>query len=240
MKLDILAVASHPDDVEMSCGGTVYKHTMLGDKVGIVDLTRGELGTRGSREIRDQEAIAAAAILGITVRENLDLGDGHFQNTTENQLKLMRVIRKYQPDVLLAPAIFDRHPDHGKGANLSRDAWFYAGIKNMKTFDEQGLPQTAWRPRLLLHYIQDRWIKPDVVVDISMEFEQKMNSIKAYKSQFHDPNSTDDETYLSSPVFMETLATRAREMGKASGFKYAEGFTANNKFLGVKNLMNVY
>ena len=178
MKLDILAVASHPDDVEMSCGGTVIKHTMQGDKVGLVDLTRGELGTRGSKEIRDQEAKDAAVILGIQVRENLDLGDGRFQNTTENQLKLIALIRKYQPDVLLGPAIFDRHPDHGKGANLVRDAWFYAGIKNMKTFDEQGNPQAAWRPRLLLHYIQDRWIKPDIVVDVSAVFDKK-----AYKSE---------------------------------------------------------
>jgi len=240
MKLDILAVASHPDDVEMSCGGTVIKHTMQGDKVGLVDLTRGELGTRGSKEIRNQEAKDAAAILGIQVRENLDLGDGRFQNTTENQLKLIALIRKYQPDVLLGPAIFDRHPDHGKGANLVRDAWFYAGIKNMKTFDEQGNPQAAWRPRLLLHYIQDRWIKPDIVVDVSAVFDKKMDSVRAYKSQFHDPNSTDDETYLSSPAFMETLATRAREMGRPAGFQYAEGFTANNRFLGVENLLHVF
>lgn len=240
MKLDILAIAAHPDDVELSCAGTMIKHALDGKKTGILDLTKGELGTRGTAEIRAQEAANASKIMMVAARENLDLGDGQFKNTHENQLKVISVIRKYQPDVILAPAIYDRHPDHGRGAQLSYDAWFYSGLTNFKTFDEEGNPQERWRPRLLLNYIQDRWIEPDIVVDISDVFETKMKAIRAFTTQFHDPNSKEMQTYLSSPEFLETMATRAREMGRPCLFKYAEGFTANNKFLGVKSVFDLY
>lgn len=240
MKLDVLAIGAHPDDVELSCGGTMIKLVKDGKKTGIIDLTKGELGTRGTPETREQEAANASKVLGLSARENLDLGDGSFKNTKENQLKLIACIRRYRPDVVLGPAIYDRHPDHGRGSKLTYDAWFYSGLTNFKTYDENGKEQERWRPRLLLNYIQDRWIKPDIVVDISSVFEEKMQAIRAFTTQFHDPNSKEMQTYLSSPEFLETMGTRAREMGKACQFKYAEGFTANNKFLGVQSVLDLY
>jgi len=241
MKLDIIAIGAHPDDIELSCSGTLLSHTAQGKKTGVIDLTRGEMGTRGTPEIRDQEAAAAAKILGLSIRTNLEMPDGYFQNTRENQLKIIRVLRKYQPDIILANAIYDRHPDHGKGARLVYDAIFMSGLAKIETLDtETGEKQDRWRPRLLLHYIQDRWITPDIVVDITNFFDQKMESIYAYSSQFYNPNSTEPSTYIASESFIKTLESRARETGRPCGFEFAEGFTANNKFLGVKDLTEVF
>ncbi len=240
MKLDILALAAHPDDVELSCSGTLMAHAAMGKKVGVVDFTEGELGSRGTVETRYEEAKKAAEIMGLDARENLQMADGFFQNDKTNQLKLITAIRKYRPDIVLANAITDRHPDHGKGASLSYDAVFMSGLKMIETFDENG-KQEAWRPRLLLNYLQDRWLKPDIVVDISEFWKRKMDSILAYSTQFYNPDSKEEvKTYISSKKFMHLLEARAREMGRPSGFEFAEGFTSTDRFLGVKNLMDVY
>jgi len=240
MKIDIIAIGAHPDDVELSCAGTLMSHIAQGKKAGVIDLTRGEMGTRGSAEIRYEEAAAAAKIMGLSARENLEMADGYYQNTRENQIKIIRQLRKYQPDIVLANAIYDRHPDHGKGARLVYDALFMSGLAKIETLDETGQKQERWRPRLLLHYIQDRWIRPDIVVDITDFFDQKMESVKAYGTQFFDPNSTEPSTYIASQDFLKGLEARSRETGRPCGFQYAEGFTANNKFLGIKDLSELY
>jgi bacillithiol biosynthesis deacetylase BshB1 len=219
MKLDILVMAAHPDDAELSCSGTILKHIAAGKKVGIVDFTRGELGTRGTPEIRLQESADATKILGLHARENLGIRDGFFSNDEETQLKLIEVIRKYQPEVVLANALEDRHPDHGKGAQLAIDACFLSGLRQIKTGD---LP--AWRPTQLYHYIQDRYLEPDFVVDISAHWDQKESAIRAFKSQFFDPSSTDPASYISSPDFLHFIQARAMEMGHKIGVKYGEGF----------------
>lgn len=224
MKLDILAFAAHPDDVELSCAGTIIAEVEKGKTAGIIDLTQGELGTRGSVEQRFKEAAAAAKILGLSARENLNLGDGIFKNSFTEQKAIITVIRKYKPEIVLANAITDRHPDHGKGAELLRDSCFLSGLKKIKT-KLNGEEQEAWRPRLLLHYIQSQWINPDVVIDISHTFDKKMESIRAYSTQFYNPNSHEPETFISSPHFIELLKARAIEMGNLQGFTYAEGFT---------------
>lgn len=238
MKLDILVMAAHPDDAEMSAGGTMAMAISKGRKVGIVDFTRGELGTRGTPEIRAAEAKAASNILNISVRENLGFRDGFFKNDEDHQMQLIRVIRKYQPEIVLANAIEDRHPDHGKGAALAVDACFLSGLRMIKTFDDAGNEQAAWRPKYLYHYIQDRHIKPDFVVDISNFWESKEASIRAYKSQFHDPESTEPESYLTSPEFLDFLKARSQEMGHPIGAKFGEGFT-KTKMLGVKDLFDL-
>jgi bacillithiol biosynthesis deacetylase BshB1 len=219
MKLDILVMAAHPDDAELSCAGTILKHIAAGKKVGIVDFTRGELGTRGTPEIRLQESADATKILGLQARENLGIRDGFFRNDEETQLKLIEVIRKYQPDIVLANALEDRHPDHGKGAQLAIDACFLSGLRQIKTGD---LP--AWRPAQVYHYIQDRYLEPDFVVDISSQWDRKEAAIRAFKSQFFDPNSAEPASYISSPDFLHFIQARAMEMGHKIGVKYGEGF----------------
>jgi bacillithiol biosynthesis deacetylase BshB1 len=219
MKLDILVMAAHPDDAELSCAGTILKHIAAGKKVGIVDFTRGELGTRGTPEIRLQESADATKILGLHARENLGIRDGFFRNDEETQLKLIEVIRKYQPDIVLANALEDRHPDHGKGAQLAIDACFLSGLRQIKTGD---LP--AWRPAQVYHYIQDRYLEPDFVVDISAQWNQKEAAIRAFKSQFFDPSSAEPASYISSPDFLNFIQARAMEMGHKIGVKYGEGF----------------
>ncbi len=240
MKIDILALAAHPDDAELSCSGTLMAHKAQGKTIGVVDLTRGELGTRGTPETRKKEAAQAANIMGLDARENLGMADGFFKNDRENQLKIIQAIRKYKPDIVLANAIDDRHPDHGKAAKLAYDALFLSGLRKIETLDNNGNPQEVWRPRMLFHYIQDKWIKPDIVVDISGFWKRKMESIMAFGTQFHNPSLEEPETYISSKKFIHLLESRAREIGRASGFEFAEGFTANNRFLGVQDLFNVF
>jgi bacillithiol biosynthesis deacetylase BshB1 len=230
MKLDILVMAAHPDDAELSCAGTILKHIAAGKKVGIVDFTRGELGTRGTPEIRLEESADATKILGLQARENLGIRDGFFRNDEETQLKLIEVIRKYQPDIVLANALEDRHPDHGKGAQLAIDACFLSGLRQIKTGD---LP--AWRPAQVYHYIQDRYLEPDFVVDISANWDQKEAAIRAFKSQFFDPNSAEPASYISSPDFLHFIQARAMEMGHKIGVKYGEGFQSQKTL--EKNLL---
>ncbi|MCJ8210109.1 bacillithiol biosynthesis deacetylase BshB1 [Mucilaginibacter sp. RS28] len=237
-KLDILVISVHPDDAELGCAGTILKHIHLGYKVGIVDLTRGELGTRGSAEIRAQEAAKSAEILGLTVRENLGFPDGFFENNKEYQLKLIRAIRKYQPDILLVNAYHDRHPDHGRAGALADDASFLSGLRKIETFYD-GQPQQEWRPKLVLHYIQDTYIQPDILVDVTAFWDKKIESIYAFGSQFHNPNwENEPQTYISTPEFIKVVEARSLELGKSIGVKYAEGFTSR-KLLGVNSLFDL-
>lgn len=238
MKLDVLALASHPDDAELGCGGTLIRHAKAGLKVGVVDMTRGELGTRGTVEQRDAEAAASAKIMGLSVRVNLGLPDGFFQNTEENQLKVVSAIRTYRPDIVLANAIYDRHPDHGKGSDLAYSSCFLSGLAKVKTKDTSGAEQQPWRPRALYHYIQSQMLKPDIVVDVSEQWEQKMTAIRAFKSQFFDPNSKEPVTFISTPEFLNLLESRGIEMGHAIGVKYGEGFTSR-RWLGVRSLTDL-
>lgn len=237
LKLDILAFGAHPDDVEMSCGGTLMKHISLGAKTGIIDLTRGELGTRGSAELRLKEAEEARKILGVTVRENLSMRDGFFANDEKHQFEVIRVLRKYKPDIVIANAVTDRHPDHGKAAELIRDACFLSGLTKIETTSD-GRKQEAWRPRTVYHYIQDKNLQPDFVVDVSDFYEQKIKSIAAYKSQFYNPDSVEPATYISKPDFLDSLRGRDRIWGKIIGVSYAEGFTVN-RVIGVPNLLEI-
>jgi bacillithiol biosynthesis deacetylase BshB1 len=233
MKLDILVFAVHPDDAELGCSGTILKHIALGKKVGIVDFTRGELGTRGTAETRDQEAADSAKILGLHARENLRFKDGFFKNDEEHQLEVIKMVRKYQPEIILTNALHDRHPDHGRAGDLANDAIFLSGLIKIETVLD-GEKQQAWRPRLVLQYIQDRYIKPDIIIDISDYIDQKIESIKAFKTQFDSPDDSEPQTYISSPEFLESVIGRARELGKQVGGKYGEGFTSR-KLLGVNN-----
>jgi bacillithiol biosynthesis deacetylase BshB1 len=235
MKLDVLAIGAHPDDVELGCSGVLIKEVNRGKKVGIVDLTQGELGTRGTIETRYQEAADAAKIMGIHVRENLKMRDGFFVNDEAHQLQLISVIRKYQPDIVIGNILEDRHPDHGKGGKLIYDACFLSGLKQIKTKDDQGKEQERWRPKYLLHYLQDRFFEPDVIVDISDVWEQRLESIKAYKTQFHSPDSSEPQTYISSPEFLEAVISRARLLGKRIGVQFAEGFISK-KNIGISDL----
>ena len=237
-KLDILVLPVHPDDAELGCAGVILQAIASGKKVGVADLTRGELGTRGSAEIRAQEAAAAAEILGLTIRENLELPDGFFQNTPEYQLKVVEVIRKYQPDIIITNAFHDRHPDHGRASYLVEASAFLAGLRKIETsFD--GKAQEAWRPNLVLHFIQDRYIEPDVVIDVTQYWDKKVESIRAYGSQFHNPEwKNEPQTYISSPDFIRIIEGRAMEFGKSIQVKYAEGFTSK-KILGVDNLFSL-
>lgn len=238
MKLDILVLAAHPDDAELGCGGTIAKHIALGHKVGIVDLTRGELGTRGTPETREREAAESARILSVSVRENLNLKDGFFQNDPQSQLTVIREIRKYQPKIILANAVSDRHIDHGKGASLAHDATFLSGLVKIETRDEQGGQQKPWRPDALYHYVQSQFITPDFVVDITDHWETKMKAIKAFGSQFFNPASKEPETYISKPGFLRMIEARAVEYGHAIGATYGEGFTVR-RFIGVDSLFNL-
>lgn len=237
MKLDILVLAVHPDDAELGCSGTIAKHIAMGKKVGIIDFTRGELGTRGSAEIRDIEAADSAKILGLHARENLKFKDGFFTNDEEHKIAVIRMIRKYQPEIILTNALHDRHPDHGRAGDLANDACFLSGLSKIST-NIEGQEQEAWRPRLVLQYIQDRYIEPDIIVDITPYIQTKIDSIKAFKTQFFNPDHEEAETYISSPEFFDSVIGRAREFGKSIGTTYAEGFTCR-KLLGVNDLFNL-
>jgi len=226
MKLDILAFAAHPDDAELGCGGTIAKHIAAGYKVGIVDLTRGQLGTRGNPELRDQEAIKSADILGLDVRDNLGFEDGYFRNDEDHRLEVIKVLREYQPDIVLANAVKDRHPDHGRAAQLIADACFYAGLEKIESSIE-GVEQKHWRPSALYHYNQDYYLEPDLVVDVSDYMEIKMEAIMAFSSQFYNPDSDEPVTAISTPEFLEMVKGRARDFGRPIGAEFAEGFTAN-------------
>ncbi len=237
MKIDILAIAAHPDDVELSCAGTLLTHAALGKSIGVVDLTRGELGTRGTPQLRQQEADSASAILKLQVRENLGLPDGFFENRKEYQLAVIAAIRRYQPDIILTNAIRDRHSDHGRAAELVRESCFLSGLVKIETLDK-GIAQQAWRPKAVYHFIQDYYIEPDLVVDISAHWETKVAAIKAFKSQFFDADSTEPITHISKPEFLDFIKARALEFGHRIGTTYGEGFTIN-RTLGVKNLFDV-
>ena len=234
MKLDILAFGAHPDDVELGCAGTILKEISLGKTVGIIDLTRGELGTRGSAEIRDQEANAAAKILGVSARENLEMRDGFFVNDEMHQLEIIKMIRKYQPEIVLCNAIDDRHIDHAKGSKLVSNACFLSGLIKIETSLE-GEQQKAWRPKLVYHYIQWKNIEPDFVVDITGFTDKKIESILAYGSQFYDANSNEPESPISSKNFLESLNYRSRDLGRLTGVDHAEGFTVE-RYLAVNSL----
>ncbi|NNK83316.1 MAG: bacillithiol biosynthesis deacetylase BshB1 [Flavobacteriaceae bacterium] len=227
MKLDILAIGSHPDDVELGCSGTLYKEIKAGKKVGIIDLTRGELGTRGTAETRDKESDDAAKILGVHLRENMAFADGFFVNDKKHQLQLIKVIRKYKPEIVLCNAIEDRHIDHAKGSQLVSDACFLSGLLKIDTkcddFDDCW--QDPWRPKQVYHYMQWKNIEPDIVVDISNEIDKKMEAVLAYKTQFYNPNSDEPETLISSKNFTDSVRYRARDLGRLVGVEYAEGFT---------------
>ena len=233
MKLDILAFGVHPDDVELGCSDTLLAALAEGKKVGIIDLTRGELGTRGTIETRKEEAAKAAAILGVQVRENLGMADGFFQNDETNQRKVIAAIRKYRPEIILANAFEDRHPDHGRSAKLVADAAFLSGLRKIETM-ENGELQDIWKPSYVFHYIQDRFIQPSFVVDISAHMDQKMESVLAYSTQFFNPDLNEPQTYISSSQFLETVKARALMMGKRIGVAYAEGFYTE-KTVGVKS-----
>jgi bacillithiol biosynthesis deacetylase BshB1 len=237
MKLDILAFGAHPDDVELGCGGTLAKEVSVGKKVGIIDLTRGELGTRGSATIRDQEANEAAKILGVSVRENLNMRDGFFINDEAHQLEVIKIIRKYKPEIVICNAVDDRHIDHSKGSKLVSDACFLSGLIKIET-EYQGEKQKAWRPKLVYHYMQWKNSIPDFVVDISGFNEKRVLSILAYSSQFYDPNSNEPETVIATKNFLESLSYRAQDLGRIIGVDYAEGFTVE-RYLAVDTLSDL-
>lgn len=240
MKIDILAIGVHPDDIELACSGTLLRHIHLGKKVGLLDLTTGELGTRGSGPLRLKEAANSAQLMGAVFRENLQMADGFFQYSKENILKIIPVLRKYQPDIVLANALDDRHPDHGRAAKLVADACFYAGLIKIETFDKMGAKQDRWRPRALYHYIQDRTIKPDFVIDITDFIDKKFELILAFKSQFFIENQEDKE--LSTPIsgkdFQEYLRAVGRTYGRPIGVEYAEAFNVS-RTMGVNDLFDL-
>ncbi len=234
MKLDILAFGSHPDDVELGCAATIAKEVSNGKKVGIIDLTQGELGTRGSAELRMKEASNAAEILGVSVRENLKFADGFFKNDKEHQLQVIKMIRKYKPEIVLCNAIDDRHIDHGKGSELVSDACFLSGLQKIET-ELNGETQEKWRPKLVYHYIQWKNLEPDFVVDVSGFINKKIDSVMAYSSQFYDPNSKEPQTPISSKNFTDSIEYRARDLGRLIGTEFAEGFTVE-RYIAVDSL----
>jgi N-acetylglucosamine malate deacetylase 1 len=238
MKINILAFAAHPDDVELCCAGTLIVHQMRGFTTGIIDLTQGEMGTRGTAEQRLQEAKRAGEIMKVSVRENLGFADSFFTNDTEHQLKIVQKIREFQPDIVLTNALYDRHPDHGRAATMVEEACFKAGLKKVETLDAKGNPQKAWRPKKTYFCVQSVSLTPDFLVDISDAQELKMEAVRAYKSQFFDPNSQEPQTYISKPEFMQMIEARALEYGHRIGVKYAEGFMTKQS-LGVKDLYHL-
>ena len=232
MKLDILAIAAHPDDVEISAAGTLMRSIAQGKKVGIVDLTQGELGSRGSAELRLKEAAKASEIMGIHARENLGLADGFFRDDEETIKKIIAVIRKYQPEIVLTNALADRHPDHGRAAKLVNDACFYSGLRKIETGQE------AWRPKALYHFGQDYYQKPDFVVDITAFWDKKVEALMAFSSQFYDPNSTEPKTPISGEEFFDFIKARNMDFGRPAGYLIAEGFVAA-RAIGVKDLFDI-
>ncbi len=240
-KVDILAIGVHPDDVELACSGTLLHHIAMGKTVALLDLTRGELGTRGSADIRDREAANAAKLMGAVARQNLCMADGFFERSPENVLKIVQAIRHFQPQIVLCNAISDRHPDHGRAAKLTADACFYAGLAKIETRDAAtGEPQARHRPQAVYHYIQDRFLQPDFVVDITPYLAQKMKLILTYESQFY--NTATEDTELSTPIsgkdFLETVVARSRDFGRPVGFEHAEGFQAA-RTVGVSSLFDL-
>lgn len=238
MKVDILAIGVHPDDIELACSGTILKHIDMGKKVGVLDLTRGELGTRGTAETRDEEAANASKILGISFRSNARMADGFFTHSQENLIKIIEVIRYCQPEIVLNNAIDDRHPDHGRAAKLVADACFLSGLVKIETKDKNGQPQEKWRPKSMYHYIQDYNLKPDFVIDITPFIDRKIESILAYKTQFFNPESKEPETPISSKAFLDFLYARSRDMGRPAGYKYGEGFNVS-RIPGVTSLFEL-
>lgn len=237
MKLDILAFGAHPDDVELGCGATLAKEVARGNKIGIIDLTRGELGTRGSAETRDMEAANAAKILGVTLRENVRFADGFFTNDKEHQIKIIEKLRRYQPEVVICNAVDDRHIDHGKGSKLVSDACFLSGLIKIETYYEGEL-QEPWRPKQVYHYIQWKNLEPDLVVDVSGFIDTKMEAVLAYKTQFYDAKSKDPETPISSKNFTDSIIYRARDLGRLVGVEQAEGFTVE-RYATVDSLLDL-
>ena len=233
MKLDLIAVGVHPDDVELSCAGALLVERMNGKKTGIIDLTQGELGTRGTGESRLKEAEDAARILGVEIRDNLGMADGFFTNDETHQRQLITSLRRYQPEIIMCNAPNDRHPDHGRSSRLVEDASFLSGLNKIETSD-QGKLQESWRPKYVLHYIQDRYLKPDFVIDITAVFDLKMEAIKAFRSQFHNEGIEGPNTYISTPDFLDSVVYRHKWFGKMIGVKYAEGFMSE-KMIGLKN-----
>lgn len=237
MKLDILAIGVHPDDVELGCSGTLLKEIQSGKKAGILDLTQGELGTRGTVESRYREAAVAAEVLGVVVRENLQMRDGFFKNDETHQLQLIRAIRKYQPEIILGNVLEDRHPDHGRAGHLINDACFLSGLAKIETLDDQGQPQAKWRPKYFLQYMQDWYHEPHVLVDISSVIDLKIKAIESYSTQFYTGQRNDQEpqTYISTPDFKESILGRSRVLGKRIGVQHAEAFIST-KVIGLNNL----
>jgi bacillithiol biosynthesis deacetylase BshB1 len=237
MKLDILAFGVHPDDVDLFCSGTILKHLSIGHKCGIIDLTQGELGTRGSAELRLKEAKDAAIVLGVEVRENLKMNDGFFINDQKHQQLIIEKIRQYQPDIILCNALEDRHPDHARASSLVSDASFYSGLVKIKTV-LNGKEQKPWRPKVVYHYIQDTNLKPDLIIDVSEFVETKMNAIKTFKSQFYDSKSKEPQTPISVDNFFEVIKGKMAVNGRAAGFKYGEAYTVE-RTIGVKSLFDI-
>ncbi|KUO68890.1 MAG: bacillithiol biosynthesis deacetylase BshB1 [Lutibacter sp.] len=237
MKLAILAIGAHPDDVELGCGATIAKEISLGKKVGILDLTKGELGTRGSAEIRAEEAKKGAKILGVTVRENLGFADGFFVNDEKHQIEVIKIIRKYKPEIVLCNAFADRHFDHPKGSSLVSDACFLSALEKVET-ELNGVKQEAWRPKFVYHYIQWKNLEPDFVVDVTGFMDKKMEAVKAYSSQFYDPNSREPTSPISSKNFLDSVLYRAQDLGRLVGVEAAEGFNTE-RYVAVKSFDNL-
>jgi bacillithiol biosynthesis deacetylase BshB1 len=237
MKLDILAIGVHPDDIELSCAGTILKEIAAGKKVGVLDLTHGELGTRGSGELRLKEAAASAKILGLSCRENIGMKDGFFKNDEDHQKAIARILRKYQPDIILANATDDRHPDHGRASKLILDSCFYSGLRRIET-EMDGVSQVAWRPKVVYHYIQDYFLKPDFVVDVTPYVKTKFESIKAFGSQFYNPESKEPESPISVANFDDFLNGRMAQMGRYIGVEFGEGYTVARP-IGVNTLSDL-
>lgn len=236
MKLDILAIGAHPDDVELGCGGTLAKMISENKKVGILDLTEGELGTRGTAITRKAEAEEASKILSIAYRENLKFRDGFFKNDDTHQIELIKIIRKYKPDIVLANAVNDRHPDHGKAAKLVYDACFLSGLLKIQT-SYNGVTQDKWRPKHIFNYIQWNEEKPDFIIDISHFLDKKIEACMAYKTQFYDPNSLEPNTPITSINFKKSILYRAENLGRLIGCDAGEGFTSQ-KWIGLKDFEN--
>jgi len=237
MKLDILVIAAHPDDAELACSGTIASQIAKGYKVGILDLTKGEMGTRGTPEIRMQESEESSRILGISARENIGFKDIFFKDDDQHRLEIIKIIRKYQPEIVLANAVSDRHPDHGKGGAVASNACFMSGLRKIETTLE-GISQDPWRPKYVYHYIQNNYIKPDFVVDITDFWETKIESIKAFKSQFYDPSNKEPASFISSAEFLDFIEARSRELGHSIMVKYGEGFTVE-RTLGITDLFDL-